>query len=65
MRYSTKVIYCRTTKQWVLLDEDGYRIAGFDRPSLARKAKLYWWLYLTQDQDHMKYLDWMQELHNQ
>lgn len=62
MENKSKVVFCRHTCEWVLLDSDGYRVAGYDKPSKARKAKLYWWLYLTLDEGHMKYLDKLTEL---
>mgnify|MGYP003622549224 CR=1 FL=1 len=60
--YKTKIAYSKMAKKWVLYDFDGFAIGGYSSPSKARKAKLYWWLYLTLDNDRMKYLDKLAEL---
>ena len=62
MKYKTKVVFSGTLHKWLLVDSDGYLIGGYSSPSKARKAKLYWWLYLTLDKGHMEYLDKMADL---
>ena len=62
MDYKIRIIYNKHCKEWMVVDPDGWSVAGYKTPAKARKAKLYWWLYLTQDHDHMKYLDKMAAL---
>lgn len=58
----TKVVYCKRTNKWVLIDSDGWTIAVFTHPSKARKAKRYWYLYLTLEVGSIAYLARMAEL---
>lgn len=54
----TEIFHWKHDKCWYLLDSDGYAIFSHSKPSVVRKARLYWFLYLTSKSENYKdYLD--------
>ncbi len=57
-----KIIKWKNSDYWILVDEDGFGILASEFPSVLRKAKLYWFLYLTAEESNEKYLTKMREV---
>lgn len=57
----TKLAQNKRTKEWVLLDYDGWPLFSHKLPSIVRKAKHHWFVYLTGDlevsQKHLQLLE--------
>lgn len=54
-----KIMKSRYSYGWVLVDNEGHGLLFSEQPSFLRKAKLYWFLYLTSE-DQSK--DWLAEI---
>lgn len=61
----SKIVYSKTNKCWCLVDTTGYPVFFHDKPSVVRKAKLYWFCYLTAKTDAAdEYLEKMSKLND-
>lgn len=60
----TTIVKSKISGKWNLLDAYGWSVFFHDRPSVVRKAKLYWFLYLTAEVNNLQYLDKLEELNN-
>lgn len=42
-----KVVFSKLDGMWHLVDVDGFSVFAHKQPSVVRKAKVYWYCYLS------------------
>jgi hypothetical protein len=63
MSYKLRVVFNQHDRMWWVVDNEGFGVKGFSKPSLARKGKLLWWMYLTTKEEYpIKYLNMLSEI---
>lgn len=53
---------CKHSEIWYLVEGDGYVVFSHRLPRIVRLAKLYWFLYLTTENNPSHYLNLIQKL---